>query len=145
MKKRKHRQQVAALPYWTNPDGKLELLLITSRDTGRWVLPKGWPMKGRRPHEAARIEAFEEAGIDGKIGKKAVGEYHYDKDGELPCRVRVYPLSVAALREEWPEMAQRRREWHCPAKAAELVDERDLKALLRSTPAILDLSSGRKD
>ncbi|WAP68032.1 NUDIX hydrolase [Jiella pelagia] len=144
MKKQKRRQQVAALPYWTNPDGKLQLLLITSRDTGRWVLPKGWPMKGRRPHEAARIEAFEEAGIDGKISKKAVGEYRYDKDGEVPCRVRVYPLSVAALRDEWPEMDQRRREWHCPAKAAELVDERDLKALLRSTPAILDLSGDRK-
>ncbi len=143
MKKRK--RQVAALPYDIDAHGKLKLLLVTSRDTGRWVLPKGWPMKGRRPHEAARIEAFEEAGIDGKVSKKAVGKYDYDKDGEIPCRVQVYPLRVAALRDEWPEMDQRRREWHCPGEAAELVDERDLKALLRSTPAILDLSSGRKD
>tara|TARA_R110002020_G_scaffold176118_1_gene368201 strand:+ start:138 stop:575 length:438 start_codon:yes stop_codon:yes gene_type:complete len=140
MKKEKRKRQVAALPYRINPRGEVKLLLVTSRDTGRWVLPKGWPMKGRRPHEAARIEAFEEAGIDGKVSKKAVGRYDYDKDGEIPCRVRVYPLCVATLRDEWPEMDQRRREWHCPAEAAELVEERDLKALLRSFSAILELS-----
>ncbi|MCE7026918.1 NUDIX hydrolase [Jiella sp. CBK1P-4] len=139
MKKRK--QQVAALPYRIDPHGKLKLLLVTSRDTGRWVLPKGWPMKGRRPHEAARIEAFEEAGIDGKVSKKAVGKYDYHKDGEIPCRVQVYPLRVAALRDEWPEMGQRRREWHGPAEAADLVEERDLKALLRSFSAVFELSS----
>ncbi len=144
MKKQKRRRQVAALPYWIDPHGELKLLLVTSRDTGRWVLPKGWPMKGRRLYEAAKIEAFEEAGIDGKIGKKAVGEYDYDKDGEVPCRVRVYPLSVAGLRDEWPEMDERQRQWHCPGVAADLVDERDLKALLRSTPAILDLSVDRR-
>lgn len=140
MKKPKRRQQVAALPYRIDRHGKLELLLVTSRDTGRWVLPKGWPMKGRSRHKAAQIEAFEETGVDGQVSKEAVGEYDYDKDGEVPCRVRVYPLSVSGLRDDWPEKDQRQREWHCPVQAAELVDEHDLKALLRSIPDILDLS-----
>ncbi|NDW07624.1 NUDIX hydrolase [Jiella pacifica] len=97
MKKQKRRQQVAALPYWIDPDGKLKLLLVTSRDTGRWVLPKGWPMKGRRPHKAAQIEAFEEAGIDGKSRKRAIGTYDYDKDGQIPCRVQVRRIRAARV------------------------------------------------
>lgn len=140
MKKPKRRQQVAALPYRIDPRGELELLLITSRDTGRWVLPKGWPMKGRSRHKAAQIEAFEEAGIDGKAQKRAIGRYDYDKDGEIPCRVQIYLMPVSKLHDEWPEKDQRQRAWHCPAKAAELVDERDLKTLLRLVPTILALS-----
>ena len=132
MKKQKPRQQVAALPYRTDSLGNLEILLVTSRETGRWVLPKGWPMKGRNLHKAAQIEAFEEAGVVGKTGKRALGTYSYDKDGVVPCRVSVYPLPVEALEGEWPEKDQRQREWHSPTEASECVDESDLKALLRS-------------
>lgn len=142
MKKQKPRQQVAALPYRVDPEGNFEILLVTSRDTGRWVLPKGWPMKGRHLRKAAQIEAFEEAGVVGKTGKQALGTYTYDKDGVVPCRVSVYPLPVEALRGEWPEKDQRQREWHSPSDASDCVDERDLKLLLRSAQEKLGLAAG---
>ncbi|HEX2018774.1 MAG TPA: NUDIX hydrolase, partial [Aurantimonas sp.] len=78
MTKIKRRKQFAALPFRTDADG-VEVLLVTSRDTGRWVIPKGWPMKNRRPHRAAAIEAFEEAGVVGKASKVPMGTYDYDK------------------------------------------------------------------
>ncbi len=142
MKKRKPRQQVAALPYRIDLEGQLEILLVTSRDTGRWVLPKGWPMKGRHLRKAAQIEAFEEAGVVGKTAKRVFGTYTYDKDGVVPCRVSVYPLPVEALQVEWPEKDQRQREWHSPTEASECVDESDLKALLRSAQEKLGLATG---
>ena len=116
-------------------------MLVTSRDTGRWVLPKGWPMKGRQLRKAAQIEAFEEAGVVGKTGKSSLGSYTYEKDGQVPCRVSVYPLPVESLRGEWPEMDQRQREWHSPAQASDCVDESDLKTLLRSAREVLGLPS----
>lgn len=97
-------------------------------------------MKRRRNSKAAEIEAYEEAGVVGRTSKRAIGQYDYLKDGELPCRVTVYPLPVERLRDDWPEKSQRKREWHRPSKAAELVDEEELKALLRSAPTLLDLS-----
>ncbi|MCB8840785.1 NUDIX hydrolase [Aurantimonas sp. VKM B-3413] len=133
MAKTKRRKQVAALPYRLTDDGALEVLMVTSRDTGRWVLPKGWPMKRRRKHQAAAIEAFEEAGVVGKARKTAIGSYEYYKRtecGDIPCRVLVYPLPVVDLQEEWPESHQRTRRWHDPKLAAELVDEPHLQSLL---------------
>ena len=141
MKKQRPRRQVAALPYRIDPAGKLEILLVTSRDTGRWVLPKGWPMKGRRMRQAAQIEAFEEAGVVGKTGKSALGTYTYDKDGEIACKVSVFPLPVETLEGEWPEKDQRRREWHSPNAACDCVDEIGLKALLRSAGETLGRST----
>ena len=111
MPKTKRRKQFAALPFQAGAEG-VEVLLVTSRDTGRWVIPKGWPMKNRRPHRAAAIEAYEEAGVVGKADKTALGTYDYDKrieTGAIPCRVTVFPLKVAQLLDEWPEGAERRR------------------------------------
>lgn len=133
MKKETHKRQFAALPFRV-VDGSIEVLLITSRETGRWVIPKGWPMRGKRPHRAAAIEAYEEAGVVGKPGKKPIGRYDYNKlvaAGAVPCRVTVFPLAVDALRNEWPEMAERRREWHPADVAMDLVDEPELKSILR--------------
>src|SRR5215217_8319560 len=77
--RRASRQQVAALPLRQDEAGRVRVLLVTSRDTGRWVLPKGWPMKGRKPHRAAEREAFEEAGLVGRVRKRALGSYAYEK------------------------------------------------------------------
>ena len=109
-------------------------MLITSRETQRWVIPKGWPMKGKAPHEAAAIEAHEEAGLDGTVAETAVGTYRYDKrlkkGADRPVVVEVFPLRVETISDDWPEMDQRRRQWFSPAVAAALVDEAELKALL---------------
>lgn len=130
---REPKTQYAALPWRRNGDG-VEVLLITSRETQRWVIPKGWPIKNLKPDASAAQEALEEAGVVGKTGRKALGAYHYDKrlrSGRTQhVRVLVFGLEVAELREAWPEQEQRERRWTTPAFAAELVEEDELKALL---------------
>jgi 8-oxo-dGTP pyrophosphatase MutT (NUDIX family) len=129
--------QYAALPYRVR-DG-LELLLITSRETGRWVLPKGWPMKGKKAHAAAAREALEEAGLKGKIGKRALGAYSYGKrlsnGAVLACTVEVYPLAVERQLKRWPEKGQRTSKWFSPSEAANQVEEPELAALIEAFAA----------
>jgi len=129
-------EQFAALPWRRMPDGSVKVLLITSRETRRWVIPKGWPMRGLKPHRAAEREAYEEAGLKGHIGKVAVGTYAYEKrlaNGlAVPCEVSVYPLQVTSQRKCWPEMSQRDGRWFSPEEAADLVQEEDLQRLLRA-------------
>lgn len=131
---RKSLAQVAALPFRIDPEGRPEVLLITSRDTRRWVLPKGWPMLGRKAYRAAEREAFEEAGLRGEIARHEIGTYRYDKrlsvDLAVPCTVRVFPLRVGVQRKRWPEKGQREQRWFAPADAAALVQEDELRRLL---------------
>jgi len=136
--KRDLRAQFAALPYRID-DGMTEILLITSRDTARWILPKGWPMAGKTPAEAATAEAWEEAGATGRMHDVCLGHYSYRKvfseQDDLACIVAVFPLQVEKLADSFPESGQRRRQWFSPKKAASLVDEPELKRILkRFTP-----------
>ena len=123
------------------PDGELRVLLVTSRETKRWVIPKGWPMKGRNASGAAAQEAFEEAGARGRVKGEKLGRYHYLKrlrDGtEAPCVVHVFPLLVDHLAETWPEQDERRREWFTPLDAANHVDEPELREILRTLEPVL--------
>lgn len=127
--------QVAAL-CWRRSRKGVRVLLITSRDTGRWVIPKGWPMRQRTPSEAAEREAWEEAGVQGKVRSQSIGYYTYakqqDKNEAIPCLVRVFPLEVKAMLRKYPENGQRRARWFSCKKAAKRVDEPDLALLLRS-------------
>ena len=131
---REPRTQYAALPWRRRHDGGVEVLLITSRETRRWVIPKGWPMKDKDPGACAAQEAFEEAGVVGEPRRRSLGVYHYDKrlrSGRLQhVRVQVFALEVAEERDVWPEMAERERRWTTPAEAADLVAEPELQALL---------------
>ena len=106
------RAQYGALP-WRMCDDGVEVLLVTSRDTRRWVIPKGWPMKGRKPHIAAAIEARQEAGLSGKIEKNPLGAYEYEKrlknSVSVTCRVEVFPLFALKQRKSWPEKTSARR------------------------------------
>jgi 8-oxo-dGTP pyrophosphatase MutT (NUDIX family) len=128
------RIQVAALP-WREKEQGVEVMLITSRDTGRWVLPKGWAKKREMHAEAAAREAVEEAGIMGDIARDEIGRYFYDKlRSEGPawrCRVSVFPLRVEHEAETWPEKKQRTRRWFSADEAAGLVNEPDLGELIR--------------
>ncbi len=127
------RNQFAAL-CWRMHRGRVEVLLITSRDTGRWVIPKGWPMADKTPAECAATEAWEEAGVRGHGRDDALGYYSYDKmmgsKAALPCIVAVFPLRVEELASRFPERKQRRRRWFNAEKASKLVAEPELKALL---------------
>ena len=126
--------QIAAL-CWRMHRGRVQVLLVTSRDTGRWILPKGWPMTGKTPAEAAAVEAWEEAGVQGEIDDAApLGQYLYDKlrapKDAIPCVVSIFALRVAKLSDNFPERKQRRRKWFDAHKAARKVAEPDLRALL---------------
>lgn len=133
--KARHRLQVGALPYRASADGSIEVLLVTSRGTGRWIIPKGWPMAGKSLSEAAAIEAWEEAGVRGPVPEAELGRFRYDKERFLlrpiPCEVVVYALSVEEELEDWPERRQRRRKWHGLKSAAIKLRSRDLALLLR--------------
>lgn len=128
------RTQYAALPWRLDDEKGVEILLATSRDTRRWVIPKGWPMKGRKPHIVAAIEAMQEAGLHGKIEKAKLGEFRYEKrmkgDASVECLVEVFPLQVERQRKKWPEKGQRVTYWFPYAVAAEQVDEPELRALI---------------
>ncbi len=129
------RQQYGALCFRYVPDGSgFELLVVTSRDSGRWIIPKGWPMKGKKPFEAAAIEALQEAGISGKIRKKPVGCYTYLKlldDGDVaPCIVDVFQIEATTFAEKFKEKGERKIAWVSPDEAARRVREIELKSLL---------------
>ncbi|WP_254606473.1 DUF47 family protein [Sphingomonas bacterium] len=127
-------QQVAALPYRIEADGLLRVMLITSRETRRWVVPKGHPMTGFAAHEAAAQEAWEEAGLRGFPCAAPIGIYTYVKRrrvrGDASVTVAVYPLCVADQAEDWPERHQRVTQWFDLEAAAARVDEPGLKALI---------------
>lgn len=127
--------QVAALPTRMGEDGARRVLLLTSRETKRWVIPKGWPMKGRKPWEAAAQEALEEAGVVGRPRKKPIGDFLYFKrraDHFVLCRVTVYVLDFAKQLKKWREKGQREASWFTFEEAAELVEEPGLAALLQN-------------
>ncbi|MCC5971457.1 MAG: NUDIX hydrolase [Pararhodobacter sp.] len=113
-----------------------EVLLVSSLDSGRWIVPKGWPMKNRTLAGAAQQEAWEEAGVVGKAEESPIGFYTYEKKraGGVPvsCRVEVFRLHVADLAKDWPERSRRKRKWMTLDKAAAAVDEVELKTLLLS-------------
>lgn len=128
------RRQVAALPFRQIADGSLEMMLVTSRTTRRWIVPKGWPIKGLKDYDAAAREAYEEAGVIGNVSKKPAGRYVYWKrlsDHFVLCEVKLYLLQVKAQLPSWAEQGQRHCQWFKPADAADLVDEPGLASLLR--------------
>lgn len=125
--------QVAALPYRRGAAGVVDFMLLTSRETKRFVIPKGWRMKGRSEPQAAALEAGQEAGIRGRVDPVPIGTYHYWKRlrrAFLPVRVTVYGLEVEAELDEWKERGERSREWLTREQAISLVDEPELVTLI---------------
>ncbi len=126
------REQVAALP-WRIAHG-VEVMVISSRGTRRWVLPKGWPMKGKTFAQAAAREALEEAGLEGVTGDTPFGFYDYIKrlknGASRHCTVAVFPMQVHRQRKNWPEKAQRTTRWMPVEEAAAAVEEADLRQLI---------------
>jgi ADP-ribose pyrophosphatase YjhB (NUDIX family) len=132
--------QYGAVPYRRRTGGGIEVLLITSRNTKRWIIPKGWPAQGLAPHDSAKNEAMEESGAVGRIGERSIGFYHYTKQvaGEaVLCRVEVFPLVFEKQLLSWPEKGQRVVQWFELQAAVEAVQEPELSALIRNLVALL--------
>lgn len=129
------RTQFGALCYRLRDD-KAQILLVTSRGTGRWIIPKGWPMDGETPAGAAATEAFEEAGVEGKPSDVCLGIYSYTKNipkgDSLPIVVAVFPFKVKRVLKDFPEAGQRKRKWFSLKKAAAVISEPELAPLIRS-------------
>jgi 8-oxo-dGTP pyrophosphatase MutT (NUDIX family) len=133
--KRMARAQFGALCYRIE-DGELQVLLITSRRTKRWIVPKGWPENGLTPAQSAANEAREEAGVTGKVKQRPIGTYSYEKNMEnaqtLPCIVTVYALKVTKQYDSYTEQSERRRKWFGRKKAASLVADPELARLIKA-------------
>lgn len=130
--KRDMRTQFAAL-CWRRRKDDIDILVITTRTTGRWVIPKGWPMDGKSPAQSAAIEAMEEGGVQGIASERCIGVFTYLKDtaeGDLPVAVAVFPVEVTKLLDEWPERKLRRRRWMSLKKAAKVVSDPELARLI---------------
>jgi len=133
--KRGVRTQFGAL-CWRRRAGEVQVLLVTSRRSKRWIVPKGWPVDGATPAETASTEAWEESGVEGTVKPECLGIFSYYKglgdDGEVPCVVAVFPIKVKNLKKNYPEARERSRRWFALEKAAKIVDEPELAAILSS-------------
>jgi len=127
-------RQVAALPWRLASDGGLEILLVTSRTSRHWLLPKGWPIPGKSGLESALQEAFEEAGIQAKGPDTPIGHYAFIKvlhdATELPCTMAVYAVGGVEELAEWPEQGQRDRTWFTQAEAVSIAFDFNLSLFL---------------
>ncbi|TRL39181.1 MULTISPECIES: NUDIX hydrolase [Rhizobium] len=134
MLQRPPQQQYAALCYRFHPAHGLQILLLTSRETRRWVIPKGWPMKGKKAHAVAEREAYEEAGVRGKAEKDPFGFFAYVKTRKtgvkVPVRVQVHALQVDEMLESFPEKESRVLDWVSCREAAGRVQEAELRNLI---------------
>jgi len=130
-------QQFGAIPY-RHVDGEIVFLMITARRTGKWIFPKGDPIPELTPAESAAEEAYEEAGVRGRIAAAPAGHYRIFKacpGGETPVLVEMYPLEVAEQFDDWPEKGERRRHWATLTEARRLLSEPGLVALAEKIAA----------
>jgi two-component system phosphate regulon sensor histidine kinase PhoR len=128
--------QYGVIPVRRGAEGGIEVMLITSRETRRWVVPRGNPIPGKSPSESAAQEAYEEAGIIGPVEPEPVGRYFYRKRRRngalLPAEVQLFRMSVSEERDDWPERGERERRWFPPQEAAAAVAEVELAEMIRS-------------
>lgn len=130
----KKARQFAVVPVRLRKDGTAKILLLTSRGKGEWGIPKGWPMTRLSPKATARQEAFEEAGLKGRVLCGSVGQYRYRKASARVhgrITVKVFILKVSRQLDRWPEKHERKTRWFSPAKAARAVRGQELGPLLR--------------
>ncbi len=126
--------QTGALPWRIGPGNRTEVLLVTGRNSGRWMIPKGWPMRGKTLAKAAAQEAYEEAGVKGTISTKPLGSFRHVKQHlvfkPLEVSILVHSLSVKRELTQWPESSQRQRRWFTCDEAASCVDSSELGQLI---------------
>ena len=128
--------QSAVIPFRKKGDS-LEVLLITSMRKKKWIVPKGVVEPDLSSRESAAEEAWEEAGVRGRILPGKVGEYSYRKWGG-ECTVTVYLMEVEDQSDDWPESGLRERRWTGIDEAVRLVKEPALKPIIRNLPSVIE-------
>jgi len=130
------RLQYGALPYRISIQGELEILLVTTRQSGRWIIPKGGPIKGLKATASAAQEAYEEAGVRGVMKTRPIGKFNFDKNLEegvtIPCEVSVFALYVTNQYATWPEQSQRTCRWFKPEEALSLLTDEGLVVIIHA-------------
>ena len=125
--------QYGVLPWRRAADG-LQLLLITTRSTKRWIVPKGWPEKNMAPNECAAHEAYEEAGVLGDVADQPIGTFSHRKQlksGHLiTCRIHVFDMEVTGIAEDWPEKDEREIRWCTAEEAMALASDLGLRRIV---------------
>jgi len=112
----------------------MEVMLVTSRETRRWIIPKGWPHKGRAPHRSAAREAYEEAGVVGRVRRQSLGSFSYEKHlttGIVVCKVHVFALEVRRQSRTWPQGTNANSSGYLPGQAAKAVKKPALAKIIR--------------
>lgn len=139
--------QYGALPYRLTKLGSLEVLLITTRRSKRWIIPKGDPIKGLKPAKAAAREALEEAGVEGAVFEKAIGTFRFRKMTDagpgVLCQVQVFPLRVRSQLRDWPEAAQRKTRWFAPDEACDVMNDEGLCEIIKHFAAKMRSKAAR--
>lgn len=130
--------QSAVIPY-RHLNERIEVLLITSSDGERWIVPKGLLEPDITPAESAAKEALEEAGVKGRVGNTSIGEYHYEKWGN-DYRVEVFLLEVEEELDDWVEAKLRQRKWMSVEDAVSIVEPDGLKDIVRDVAKHIDHS-----
>lgn len=136
--------QSGALPWRfkrSKKSDKAEVMLVTGRRSGRWMIPKGWPVEGKTMADSAAQEAFEEAGIKGKISPEPIGTFRHVKQhflvGRMEVDIQVHAMAVKRELGDWPERSERARKWFRVEEAAERVDSEELRLLIVKLGEIL--------
>ena len=131
------RLQYGALPFRQGNQGDIEIMLVTSRRTKRWIIPKGWPIEELSPANSAAQEAFEEAGISGRISEFPIGTFTYVKQtgagkANKLCEVIVFALEVQNQLSTWPESSQREARWFSRDEAIQAISDKGIQPLIES-------------
>lgn len=126
-------RQSGAIPYRVK-DGKLQIMLITSTRKKKWIIPKGVIEPYMSPQESAAQEAYEEAGIFGRVWDEPVGRYETDKWGDT-CNVTVFPMLVTKVYKDWPEEDQRKRKWMSADEAYEKAGRKEIRKMIKKFAA----------
>jgi 8-oxo-dGTP pyrophosphatase MutT (NUDIX family) len=135
-------RQYAAIPIRLRKNGKAEILLLTSRGKGHWGIPKGWPIRNLSPEGTARQEAFEEAGLKGRVLRpRPIGRYRYSKTEFGEIMVKVFVMQVKRQARKWPEKPERKTRWFSPDEAAARIPDRRLGRMLRKAAKLASASA----
>lgn len=129
-------EQSAIIPYKMR-NGHIEILIVTTRSSRKWTIPKGLIEDNLTPAESAVQEGYEEAGIKGIINPQTIGEYQYQK-WEGICRVKVYPFEIQEILDDWPESYFRKRKWICLDEVINYISVTELQKIILSLPTFLE-------